>query len=196
MSQTKPSPVAATTAATGTASAAAAATVTAAGSGARQSRTYSYAVPVRDPARWKGLSGLEAMQRLICGEAAAPPITDTLAFALVEIEPGRAVFEGDPAEWMENPLGTIHGGWISTMLDSSLGCAVHSTLAAGMTYTSATLEVKFIRAILPSTGRVRAEARVINAGSRLAVVESKLTGIADGKVYATATSTCLIFEAR
>src|SRR5688572_957196 len=83
MSQTKPSHIAATTDAIGTASAAG--TATAAGSGARTSRTYSYAVPVRDPARWKGLSGLEAMQRLIRGEAAAPPITDTLAFALVEV---------------------------------------------------------------------------------------------------------------
>jgi uncharacterized protein (TIGR00369 family) len=191
MSQTKPSLAIAPTAAAPLAAPAADA-----GSPARRSRTYSYAVPVRDPARWKGASGLEAMQRLIRGESAAPPIADTLAFALVEVEPGHAIFEGDPAEWMENPLGTIHGGWISTLLDSSLGCAVHSTLAPGMTYTSATLEVKFVRAILPTTGRVRAEARVIHAGSRLAVVESKLTGIADGKVYATATSTCMIFELR
>ena len=159
-------------------------------------RTYSYAAPERDPSRWKGVSGLEAMRQLIGGAAPPPPIAYTLDFTLVQVEPGFAAFEGQPAEWMENPLGTVHGGWISTLLDSALGCAVHSTLAPGMAYTSATLEVKFIRPVLASTGRLRAEARVLHGGARLAVVSASLTGVTGGKLHASATSTCMIFEAR
>ena len=161
-----------------------------------RTRSYAYTVPERDPARWKGVSGLDAMRQLVGGLAAPPPITATLDFTLVQVDAGLAAFEGQPAEWMENPLGTVHGGWISTLLDSALGCAVHSTLAPGMAYTSATLEVKFLRAVLASTGRLRAEARVVHGGSRLAVASATLTGLTDGKLYASATSTCMIFEAR
>ena len=161
-----------------------------------RTRSYTYAVPERDPARFKGVSGLDAMRQLVGGLAAPPPIAATLDFTLVQVDAGLAAFEGQPAEWMENPLGSVHGGWISTLLDSALGCAVHTTLAAGMAYTSATLEVKFVRPVMATTGRLRAEAHVVHAGARLAVVEATLKGVSDGKLYASATSTCLIFEAR
>jgi uncharacterized protein (TIGR00369 family) len=161
-----------------------------------RTRSYTYAAPDRGPSRWKGVSGLDAMRQLIGGAAPPPPIASTLDFTLVQVDPGVAAFEGQPAEWLENPLGTVHGGWISTLLDSALGCAVHSTLAPGMAYTSATLEVKFLRPVLATTGRLRAEGRVLHGGSRLAVVSATLTGVADGKLYASATSTCMIFEAR
>jgi uncharacterized protein (TIGR00369 family) len=104
---------------------------------------------------------------------------------------GRAVFEGTTAEWQYNPLGTVHGGWISTLLDSALGCAVHSMLQPGQLYTTLDLQVRFVRALHATSGTVRAEAKTVHTGKRVGTAEARLVGT-DGTLYATATTSCII----
>ena len=116
-----------------------------------------------------------------------------MGFALTEVETGRAVFECEPSESHYNPIGSVHGGVISTLLDSALSCAVHSTLPAGTGYTTAELKVNFVRPVVAATGRLRAEGRVIHAGGRLATAEARLTDAA-GKLYAHAVGTCLVLD--
>jgi uncharacterized protein (TIGR00369 family) len=140
------------------------------------------------------MSGVEIMKRVQSGEIPAPPIANTLDFTLATVERGLAAFEAEPAEWMYNPLGTVHGGWIATLLDSALGCAVHSALPPSSTYTTATLEVKFIRAVTANTGRVRAEAKVVHVGGKLATAEARLFTVDGGKLLATATTTCAVLS--
>jgi uncharacterized protein (TIGR00369 family) len=113
-------------------------------------------------------------------------------FSIVELEEGRAVFEGEPGEEHYNPIGVVHGGYGSTILDSALGCAVHTTLPAGVGYTSQTLEVKYLRPITRDTGVVRCEAGVVHRGRKNATSEARLTAVGSGKLLATGTSTCLI----
>jgi uncharacterized protein (TIGR00369 family) len=117
-----------------------------------------------------------------------------LNFSVVEIDPGRAVFEGEPAEEHYNPIGVVHGGYAATILDSALGCAVHTTLPAGVGYTTLGLEVKFVRPISHAIERVRAEAEVVHRGRRQATAEARLTDPATGKLLAHATTTCLIID--
>jgi uncharacterized protein (TIGR00369 family) len=118
-----------------------------------------------------------------------------MGFTLTAVEAGRAVFECEPSEAHYNPIGSVHGGVISTLLDSALSCAVHTTLPAGSGYTTAELKVNFVRPIVIGTGRLRAEGRVIHTGSRLGTAEARLTDSA-GKLYAHAVGTCLVFPAR
>ena len=154
-------------------------------------RTYDYQPPFTDFASLAPLSGLDVMRRIIAREIPAPPITATLGFDLVEVDRGTAVFQGTTADWQYNPLGSVHGGWICTLLDSALGCAVHSTLAAGHMYTTLDLQVRFVRAVVASTGIVRAEAKVLHPGRKVATAEARLVG-ADGTLFATATTSCLV----
>ena len=155
-------------------------------------RTYEYLAPLTDLTLVAQLDGLEIMRRVVSGEIPQPPITATLGFTLSAIEHGRAVFEGTTAEWQYNPLGTVHGGWTATLLDSALGCAVHTTLGPGERYTTTDLQVRFLRAVLATTGKVRAEARVVHTGKRLATAEGRLVGATDGTLFATATASCLL----
>ncbi len=117
----------------------------------------------------------------------------SLDFDFVEAEPGRAVFAGTPGEHVYNPIGTVHGGYAATLLDSACGCAVHSRLTATQTYTTLELKVAYHKAITRETGALRAEGRVISMGRRAALAEAALTG-ADGRLYATATSTLLVID--
>jgi uncharacterized protein (TIGR00369 family) len=110
----------------------------------------------------------------------------------IELGEGRAVFEGEPGEEHYNPIGVVHGGYASTLLDSALGCAVHTTLPAGVAYTSLGLEAKFVRPITRDTGRIRAEAQVLHRGRRQATGEARLYDSKSGKLLAHGTSTCLI----
>jgi uncharacterized protein (TIGR00369 family) len=158
-------------------------------------RTYEYLAPFTDFSLVAQLDGLEIMRRVMKNELPPPPITATLGFSLIEVERGRAVFEGTTAEWQYNPLGTVHGGWSATLLDSALGCAVHSTLGLGELYTTLDLQVRFVRAVLATSGKVRAEARVVHAGKRVATAEARLVGAADETLYATATASCLVTRA-
>jgi uncharacterized protein (TIGR00369 family) len=155
------------------------------------SRTYEYEPPFTDFAKAAHWTGLEVLQRMIARELPGPPMMPTLGFRLVEVAHGAAVFEGTTAEWQYNPLGSVHGGWIATLLDSALGCAVHSTLAPGQLYTTLDLQVRFVRALVGTTGLVRAEAKIVHAGRRVATAEGRLVDAA-GKLYATATASCII----
>jgi uncharacterized protein (TIGR00369 family) len=137
------------------------------------------------------LAGLPFLEAIRDGRLPAPPIMRLLGYTLTEVEAGRAVFECEPAESHYNPIGSVHGGVISTLLDSALSCAVHTTLAAGAGYTTAELKVNFVRPVMAGTGRLRSEGRVIHVGSRLATAEARLTD-ASGKLYAHAVGTCLV----
>ncbi len=140
-----------------------------------------------------GKTGLETMQAMLAGELPFPHIADTLDFSLVEVNPGKAVFQGTPQLKHYNPLGTVHGGWYATLLDSALGCAVHTLMPAGRAYTTAELSVNIVRAASHSTGPLRAIGTVIHCGRQLATAEARIVG-PDGKLYAHATTTCLVFE--
>ena len=139
------------------------------------------------------MSGLELLQKMIAGELPGPPIMQTLDFTLTEVESGRALFEGNPAFKHYNPLGTVHGGYAATLLDSCMGCAVHTTLPKGVTYTTLEFKVSLVRAITKDTGVVRAEGKLLNAGRRTATAEGRLTD-SNGRLLAHGTTTCLIFE--
>lgn len=139
------------------------------------------------------MSGLALLSGMLEGQFPLPPIAATLDFLLVEVNDGHAVFQGTPKEAHLNPMGTIHGGWYATLLDSALGCAVHSKLPPGRGYTTAELSVNLVKAIGAKAPRVRAEAKVLHAGRQLATAEAKLYG-PDGTLYAHATSTCLVFD--
>jgi uncharacterized protein (TIGR00369 family) len=137
-------------------------------------------------------SGLAVMQAMLAGELPYPHIADTMDFGLVEVAQGRAVFQGTPQLKHFNPMGTVHGGWYATLLDSALGCAVHTTLPAGRAYTTAELGVNIVRAATLNTGPLRAVGTVLHAGRQLATAEARIVG-PDGKLYAHATTTCLVF---
>jgi uncharacterized protein (TIGR00369 family) len=140
------------------------------------------------------MAGLDYMRAIQRGELPPPPIAVVMNFEIAELEEGRAVFIGRPGEEHYNPIGVVHGGYASTILDSALGCAVHTTLPAGVGYTSQTLEVKYLRAIDRDTGAVRSEAEVIHRGRKTATSEARLTSLETGKLLATGTSTCLLLE--
>ena len=137
-------------------------------------------------------SGLEFLRGIVAGRLPRPPIADTLNFYLIEVDPGRAVFQGTPKPEHYNPLGSIHGGWPATLLDSCMACAVHSTLAAGQGYTTVEFKLNLVRPVFADTGPLRAEGKVINGGRTIATSEGRLFG-PDGKLYAHGTETCLIF---
>jgi uncharacterized protein (TIGR00369 family) len=147
---------------------------------------------VARPEQVAGRSGLEALQAMLRGELPFPPIARTLDFQLLEVEDGRAVFQGQPGPGHLNPMGGIHGGWYATLLDSAMGCAVHSKMPPGRGYTTAELSINIVRAIGKAV-RVRAEGKVLHAGRQLATAEGRLYG-PDGTLYAHGTTTCLVFE--
>lgn len=140
-------------------------------------------------------SGLDLLKGVIAGELPPPPIAKALNYWLAEVDHGRAVFEGEPIADYLNPLGTIHGGWAATLMDSALACAVQTVLKQGQIYTSVEMKLNFDRPVLPGMGIVRCEATVVQAGSRIATSEGRLIG-PDGKLLAHGTETCLIMDAR
>ena len=139
-----------------------------------------------------GLTGLEQLRRLIA-MGGRPPIGETLDFVLVDAGEGFAAFEAMPSLRAYNPLGTVHGGYAATLLDSACGCAAHSRLTPTQGYTTLELKVAYHKAITQETGRLRAEGRVLSIGRRAAFTEATLKD-ADDKLYASATSTLLVFE--
>ena len=142
---------------------------------------------VARPEQVAGLSGLQTMQAMLRGELPYPPIARTLRFQLLEVGDGLAIFQGAPGPDHFNPMGGIHGGWYATLLDSALGCSVHTKMPAGRGYTTAELGVNLVKAIGPKVQRVRAEGRVLHCGRQLATAESRLLG-PDGTLYAHATT--------
>lgn len=140
-----------------------------------------------------GKTGMEVMQAMLAGKLPYPHIAETLDFALIEIEPGKATFQGTPQLKHYNPLGTVHGGWYATLLDSAVGCAVHTMMPVGRAYTTAELSINIVRAASHKTGPLRAIGTVIHCGRQMATAEGRIVG-PDGKLYAHATTTCLVFE--
>jgi len=159
---------------------------------ATRTRTIAWQDPVPTAAIGAGMKGLDYVRAVQSGELPPPPIAVVMNYTIAEVEEGSAVFVGEPGEEHYNPIGVVHGGYASTLLDSALGCAVHTTCAKGEGYTSQTLEVKYLRPLTRDTGAVRAEAHVIHRGKRTVTSEARLTSLATGKLLATGTSTCLI----
>jgi uncharacterized protein (TIGR00369 family) len=161
---------------------------------ATRTRTLVWQDPLPTAAAGATMPGLEYMRALVSGEMPPPPIAVTLRFVPIEVEEGRAVFAADPGEEHYNPLGVVHGGYAATLLDSAMGCAVHTTLPAGVAYTSLGVEAKYVRPITRDTGRVVCEAKVVYRGRRQATAEAVVTAADSGKVLAHGTSTCMILE--
>lgn len=141
------------------------------------------------------LSGLEFLQKIVVGELPPPPLAKLLNFALVEVSKGHAVFAVKPAEYHYNPIGVVHGGLAATLLDSAMGCAVHSSLPAGSGYTTLEIKVNLIRAMTAETGQIRAEAKLVHLGRQTAIAEGRVVD-EDGRLYAHGTTTCLILSPR
>ena len=146
-------------------------------------------IPTEELAR---TSGVEFVERIGRGEVPSPPIMHTLDFVPVEVERGHVVFQGTPKPDYYNPIGSVHGGYIATLLDSALGCAVHTMLERGYGYTTLELKVNYVRPLTDKTGPVRAEAHVINVSRQVGVAQGRLVDAA-GRMYAWGSTTCLIF---
>jgi uncharacterized protein (TIGR00369 family) len=140
----------------------------------------------------RGLSGLDAIRAVMAGELPPPPIMDTLGFRLADAGQGFAAFEGVPEFRHYNPIGAVHAGFAATLLDSAVYCAIHSTLAQGETATTLEIKINMVRPLTKTTGNVRAEGRVIHRGRTTATSEGTLRD-PGGKLYAHATTTCIIF---
>ncbi|OBK39857.1 aromatic compound degradation protein PaaI [Mycobacterium sp. 1245111.1] len=156
-----------------------------------RTRTFSWQDPQIGAQAAMGLAGLDYLRAILAGTLPKPPLMDTLDVRVESVEPGEVVFAMTPAEFHYNPIGSVHGGVFSTLLDSAAGCAVHSLLPAGTGYTSQDLAVRFLGAIRVSTGTVRCTGTVRHLGRRTALAEASLTA-ETGKLLATATSSCLI----
>jgi uncharacterized protein (TIGR00369 family) len=159
-----------------------------------RSRSFSWEDPAATAAAALELPGLQCMQAIVDGTLPPPPIARLLDFEIVEVQDGRALFAMQPAEWMYNPIGSVHGGIAATILDSCMGCAVHTTLEAGVGYTTTDLQVRYIRAMSDTTGRVLAEGRVIHRGKRTATAEGRLFVESDERLLAHGTTGCVILR--
>lgn len=144
-------------------------------------------------ALFAGKTGLQQMQALLDGEGPPPPISETLDFVLISVADGEAVFQGRPQFKHYNPLGTVHGGWFATLLDSALGCSVHTTLPVGRGYTTLEFKVNLVRALTDQVPLVRAIGKVVHRGRQVTTAEADLVGH-DGRLYAHASTTCLLFD--
>jgi uncharacterized protein (TIGR00369 family) len=158
-----------------------------------RTRTFEWDDPVEMASAIAELSGLERMRRVIAGELPQSPIARLMNFRMVEAEPGRAIFEGVPEEYHYNPIGMVHGGFAATMLDSAMGCAVHTLLPARVGYTTLEFKLNFVKPVKASTGPVRAIGTVLHSGRTTSLAEGRLVS-ADGALHAHATTTCLIFR--
>jgi uncharacterized protein (TIGR00369 family) len=137
-------------------------------------------------------SGIEFLQAIMRGELPQAPIGELLDFVPIKVDTGLVVFQGTPGPQHYNPIGTVHGGYAATLLDSCVGCAVHTMLPAGKGYTTLELKINYVRALTDKTGPIRAEGKVVHLGGQVAIAEGRITD-AQGKLYAHATTTCLLF---
>ncbi|MCU0498977.1 MAG: PaaI family thioesterase [Anaerolineae bacterium] len=140
------------------------------------------------------LSGIDYLRGIQRGDYPPAPIAVLMNMTLSELEVGRIVFSAMPAEYHYNPIGMVHGGFAATLLDSAMACAIQSTLPLGVIYTTLELKVNYVRAISLETGLVYSEGKVIHAGKRVATAEGRVTD-ANGKLYAHATTTCMVVTA-
>jgi len=157
--------------------------------------TVAWSDPTALAAAGASLSGLEFLRAIRDGRLPAPPIARLLGFRLLEVDTGHAVFEVLPGEHHYNPIGVVHGGLAMTLLDSAMGCAVHSHMPAGGGYTTLEAKTNLTRPISAQTGSLRAIGKVVHVGSRVATAEGRLVDGA-GKLYAHATTTCMVLGSR
>jgi len=160
-----------------------------------QMRTRMKNIGLGTPEQFAGKTGMQIFEAMLAGDIPVPPISRTLDFILVEAQPGRVQFQGKPQFAHYNPLGTVHGGWIATLLDSALACAVHTLLPEGKTYTTLELKVNYVKAVTERVPLVRAVGEIIHSGGRIGTAQGKLVG-PDGTLFAHATTTCIILDAR
>ncbi|MEZ4367658.1 MAG: PaaI family thioesterase [Kofleriaceae bacterium] len=158
-------------------------------------RTYRYEGRVPTPEALRAVDGLTYVRQILAGDAPAAPIAATLAFSLTAADRGTATFEGTPQRLAYNPMGQIHGGWIATLLDSAMGCAVQTTLPAGRGYTTLELSVRMVRAVHEGTGPMRCVGRVVHAGGTVITAEGQLLDAA-GTLHAHGATTCLVLAPR
>jgi uncharacterized protein (TIGR00369 family) len=159
-----------------------------------RTRTFSWSDPAINAADLGRRSGMAVLRAISSGEVPAPPVVQMLGMDLVEVEAeGRVAIYLTPREFHYNPLGTVHGGVLATLLDTATGCAVHSTLPEGIGYTSVDLNTKFLRPVTVESGRLRCEGTVLSRGRRTALAQATVTDAA-GRLVAHATSTCLLFD--
>lgn len=156
-------------------------------------RAYKWADPIELAEKAKSMSGFDFLNGILAGEIPPAPIAETLDFHPLSLEKGNVVFEFEPKEYHYNPIGTVHGGVISTVLDTAMGCAIQSTLPLGLAYTTIELKVNFTKAVSQKCGKMIAEGRIIHQGKSTALVEADLKD-EDGKLYAHGVSTCMIFN--
>ncbi|MEO7999078.1 MAG: PaaI family thioesterase [Gemmatimonadaceae bacterium] len=156
-------------------------------------KTIRWADPIETAKALRGRNGMEALRAMQSGEVPPPPIMNLFGFTPGEFEPGKVSFKLVPDESHFNLLGMVHGGTIATLLDTVMGCAVHSLIPAGRAYTTLNLGVNYIRAVTIASGQLTAEATIVHAGRTTAIAQARLVDVA-GKLYATGDSTCLIFE--
>ncbi len=162
--------------------------------GQLRTRSFSWEDPAAMAAAGMKLAGIEYIRGIADGTLPPPPVAQLLDFTIVEVEHGRAVFAMQPAEWMYNPIGSVHGGIAATILDSCMGCAIHTTLEAGVGYATADLQVRYIRAMSDATGRVLAEGRLVHGGRRTATAEGRLFAEEDETLLAHASTGCVLLR--
>jgi uncharacterized protein (TIGR00369 family) len=156
-------------------------------------RTFAWSDPQITADAGRGMPGLAFMLGLRDGSVPAAPIAALVGLSIAEVEDGRVVMRLTPAEYHYNPIGTMHGGILATLLDSVMGCAVHTTLPQGRGYTSLEIKVNYVRAVTNDSGELSAEGRIVHAGRRSAVAEGTVRD-AKGRLCATASTTCLVFD--
>lgn len=160
-----------------------------------RTRTITWEDPMQGAETGRRMRGLEYLKAMQSGEVPPPPIALLMNMGVTEVEEGRVVFSAGPGEYHYNPIGTVHGGLAATLLDSAMGCAIHSVLPAGTGYTTLELKVNYLRPMTSKTGTVYCEGKVIYVGGRVATAEGRLTD-ADGKLYAHGTTTCMVMRGR
>lgn len=156
-------------------------------------RVITWQDPMATASVGRTLSGLDYLRALQSGALPPPPSRELIGFDFEVIEPGRVVLVMTPAEYHYNPLGSVHGGIAATLLDSVMGCAVHSMLPAGRGYTTIEIKVNYLKPMTVETGLVRAEGKTIQVGRQIAMAEARIAD-AEGRLYAAATTTCLVFD--
>jgi uncharacterized protein (TIGR00369 family) len=159
----------------------------------QRTRTVTWDDPHISAQAAPSMPGLAYLRTIARGELPAPPLMLLLGMTLEEVDEGRVVFTVEPAEYHYNPIGSVHGGLACTLFDSAMGCAIHSTLPAGVGYTTIELKVNLLRPITTKTGKISCEGTVIHVGGRIATAEARLVDTA-GKLYGHATTTCMLFR--
>lgn len=158
-----------------------------------RTRTYEWVNPLETGEKGKTMSGYDFLNGILKGDISPPPIAATLDFHPLSLEEGKVAFEFQPQGFHYNPIGSIHGGVISTLLDTVMGCALHSKLPQGVAYTTLELKINFIKAVTIKSGKMKAEGRLIHAGKSTAFIEADLKD-EEGKLYAHGTSTCMLLN--